>query len=1236
MWQHKSRLAWTGMALAAVLLFTLLAARPAMPAAGSAAVDPRILVEMAAAPDGTAGFFVLFREQADLAPAYAIADWNERGRFVVAALQSTAGRSQARVRAWLDARGLTYRVFIVANSLFVTADRSALGALAAFPEVAALRANAVHPVADIPLAAAAAPEAEIPWNIARVGADQVWADFGVKGQGIVVATIDTGVEYTHDALFPNYKCGAGPHDDCWEDPTGTYPTAPGDGNGHGTFLTGIMAGDDVVTLTMNVGMAPDAQWIACKACSDGGVCSDYTLNACVGWLLEPNGNSANRPHIILFALSSDSSGWFVPQIGVWQSAGILVVTKPGNDGPDCNTMQWPGAEIGLTAGATDEDDLIGWFSSRGPGPYGLIKPHVTAPGVEVCSTYPVNSWICDYSGTACSTAHAAGLAALLYSADPALIGNAVSTTLAITSTALCIEDLSCGGTPCPDGANNVYGWGRIDAYAAVEELLQPCAPVTSADFAWEPPLPIVGEVVTFSASATGTAPITYSWQLGDGSWLAGPVVSHTYDMPGVYAVVLTATNCTTATAVVTHNVTVQLCELVYDLDFSWTPFTPTAGQPLTLTAAAAGTPPMAYSWQLGDGSWLAGPVVTHTYAAPGIYTVALTATNCAGQGVATATRALAVQPPPCVPLREVDFAWTPEAPFAGDLITLTGTATGTAPITYSWRLEVGSWKEGAVVTHTYDAAGSYTVVLTATNCGTATAVTSHTIAVTGPPPCEPVQEVDFSWAPPTPTAGLPLTLTAWAPGGGWLTTTVDSAGDVGSFAALGLDPAGRPHVGSYDATHADLRYAHDDGTGWQLMTVDSAGDVGSFTSIAVDALGQPHLSYYDAGSYDLKYAHYDGAWHTQTVDGAGSVGRCSSLALDGLGRPHIAYYDEGNGAIRYASYDGAWHTQTVDPAVGGVCDTALGLDAAGRPHVAYMVNTYELRYAYLDGTWQYEAIAANGERPDLALDAAGRPHVSYYANGEVLYAYRDGAGWHSEALENVGWPTVVSSLALDDGDAPHISYYRGADFVLRYARRAGSAWDIVTVDGAGSAGVYNALALDAAGRPRLAYAAGDTADLRYAWWNGPPTEPLAYTWKLEAAGWAAGAVVTHTYAAPGDYAVVLTATNCVSATATAVHTLTVACAPVSGVDFAWEPLTPTAGQVVTLTAAAESALPVTYAWDLGDGAGAAGPVVTHAYAAGTYTVVVTATNGCAAAQRARIVTVGAPWYKAYLPLVFRE
>jgi subtilisin family serine protease len=430
-------------------------------------VDPQILSEMAASRSGSTSFFILFGAKADLARSKQIHDWNSRGRFVYDALQTAAGQSQARVRAWLEGQGIPYRSFFADNSLFVIADKNVLRELAAFPEVVGFRANHIHPLDPIIDKAEPTLPEGVAWGIAQVGADRVWQDFGIKGQGIVVANIDTGVEYTHDALHVNYKCGDGPHADCWYDPSAVCPdpNVPCDNVGHGTHTMGTMVGDDDPALAYNVGMAPDAQWIACKGCEDMG-CSDFALNACADWILAPNGNPDNRPNIVNNSWGGGGcSDWYRDKVQAWRAAGIFPAFSAGNMGSDCSSLGSPGDyPESFASGATDSGDAIAWFSSRGPSCYGEIKPEVSAPGVDVCSSVPGNGWDCSYSGTSMASPHTAGLAALLWSADPDLIGDIDDTEHLITTTATCLNDLSCGGEDCH---NNVYGWGRIDAFAAV-------------------------------------------------------------------------------------------------------------------------------------------------------------------------------------------------------------------------------------------------------------------------------------------------------------------------------------------------------------------------------------------------------------------------------------------------------------------------------------------------------------------------------------------------------------------------------------------------------------------------------------------------------------------------------------------------------------------------------------------------------------------------------------------------
>ena len=227
-----------------------------------------MLAALDAAPDGQATFFVYLGEQADpstslraealkaegsgqaLSGAEAIADWTARGAYVVQKLTETAQQTQRGLLAELRGRQrigqvASFRSFWIVNAVAVTGGRSMVDALAARSDVAYLE---LAPVVQIPESIAEAPAIApqgVEWGVQKIRADQVWRDFDVNGAGIVVANVDTGVDYTHPALAGKYRGAAtGSHDFNWYDPTGTYPTRPGDNNGHGTHTMGTMVGDD--------------------------------------------------------------------------------------------------------------------------------------------------------------------------------------------------------------------------------------------------------------------------------------------------------------------------------------------------------------------------------------------------------------------------------------------------------------------------------------------------------------------------------------------------------------------------------------------------------------------------------------------------------------------------------------------------------------------------------------------------------------------------------------------------------------------------------------------------------------------------------------------------------------------------------------------------------------------------------------------------------------------------------
>jgi|GEM_PF-1635891 len=548
-------------------------------------------------------------------------------------------------------------------------------------------------------------------------------------------------------------------------------------------------------------------------------------------------------------------------------------------------------------------------------------------------------------------------------------------------------------------------------------------------------------------------------------------------------------------------------------------------------------------------------------------------------------------------------------------------ADPTPPIEYTWDLGDGTIAAGAAVSHSYAFSGTYTVVLTAANCLTATATVVHTITVAG---CDPVAGADFSWTPLTPTVQqmLAFTGTAWGSGPAeWTNELV--YGDIGRHLSMRLDGAGQARISFYDANATSLRYAYWDGDSWVTEIVDDTSyDVGWGSSLALDAAGRPHISYFDFANQCLKYAYWDSAaWSLHVVDASADVGWNSSLELDAEGHPHISYYNLSTSDLKYAFWNGThWISETVESAGSVGAYSSLELDAAGRPHIAYSGAT-DARYAYWDGTgWVIQVVdgAANaGIDTVLALDAAGRPHISYdaYDPHDVRYAWFDGNAWFTETVASVG-DIRSTSLALDAAGRPHISFHDRTNGELVYGiRTTGWTFETVAMNVFGSGG-QSSLALDAQDQPRIGYYDPSSMSVNYARRDaGQPSLPISYTWSLGDGSFAAGETMSHTYSIPGVYTVVLTATNCGGASATAVHTVTVIqpCDPVYDVGFAWTPFTPTVGQQVTFTGTATGTLPITYSWKLDVGSWKEGEVVTYTYdVPGVYAVVLTATN-CATA-----------------------
>ena len=497
-----------------------------------------------------AEFIVVLADQADLSGAATLPTKIAKGRFVRDTLWNKAQTTQAPILQWLRERGLEHRSFYSVNALLVKGDRATAEALAARSDVARVEGN--PRIQNFPQGAVgiqvpsqpAAPEGIEP-GVAYVHAPDVWA-LGHTGEGIVIASADTGVRWTHNALKPHYRGWDGSvadHDYNWHDsihdsvgnPCGNDSPFPCDDYFHGSHTTGTAIGDDGAS--NQIGVAPGAKWIACRNMDDGnGTPARYI--ECMDFFLAPypvggdpsQGDPTKAPDITTNSWgcpTSEGCGVTTLQSAVegQRAAGIEMVVAAGNSGPSCSTVSDPPSfyDASYTVGALNTGtDTLASFSSRGPVTVdgsNRIKPDVAAPGTNTrsASNTSDNAYTIA-SGTSMATPHTAGTVALLWSARPEFKPDLDATEADINNSAVHINSTACSSTGIP---NNLFGWGRIDALAAVQAGGTPTPTPTPTPAAIKVNLSVSPTQInegqtatyTFTASSTVSQSITVGYAM---------------------------------------------------------------------------------------------------------------------------------------------------------------------------------------------------------------------------------------------------------------------------------------------------------------------------------------------------------------------------------------------------------------------------------------------------------------------------------------------------------------------------------------------------------------------------------------------------------------------------------------------------------------------------------------------------------------------------------------------------
>jgi subtilisin family serine protease len=421
----------------------------------------------------------------------------ERREFVVNELKEFAATSQydlKRSLSEMERNGMVSAptTLWMANALYFDATKAAIMDLARRNDIEMIGyAKEYNWLPDGEESKPVGVTREITQNVIQVGADQVW-DLGYTGEGVVVAVIDTGVNYNHvdvadhlwdgGAEFPNHGYDVKNHDN-----------DPMDDHGHGSHCSGTVLGDG--TAGRQTGMAPDATLMCVKCLDATGNGGAQSISEGIQWAVEHGCD--------LFSMSLGLPASSIPDRTLLRhtceaalDAGIVAAIAAGNEGnqtwqyPIPNNVRVPGScpppymdevqgenpgdlTCSVCIGAVDYNDNAANFSSHGPvtwqntefGDYaynpgiGLIRPDVCAPGVNIISlNFATNNGYTDMSGTSMATPCVAGCMALMLCKDNNLTPADVCRILEETA------------VPLSDGKSNVTGFGRVNVLAAVEAI----------------------------------------------------------------------------------------------------------------------------------------------------------------------------------------------------------------------------------------------------------------------------------------------------------------------------------------------------------------------------------------------------------------------------------------------------------------------------------------------------------------------------------------------------------------------------------------------------------------------------------------------------------------------------------------------------------------------------------------------------------------------------------------------
>lgn len=429
--------------------------------------------------------FVVMKDQAVFDSVNASADISTKRTQVFTQLVELSDRTQMEIRAGLDARGAKYTPYYLVNGIETPGGIITRTWLLSQPGVDRILESPVlrplHKTPAVSTGSMSAGPSSPGWNLTMIGADRVWKELNVTGKGIIIGQSDSGVDGAHVQLAASYRGKTEGDAYNWLDPW-NQSTSPTDIGGHGTATLGLIVGKDT-------GVAPDAQWYACVNLARNLGNPAHYLD-CMQFMLAPypqrgdpfkDGDPSKGAMVLNNSwgcptVEGCDANVFLPAVNALDAAGIFVSSAAGNTGYyGCASVTDPLAIYGnvFTAGSINSSGALSAFSSLGPvivDGSGRIKPDIAAPGEDIVSSFPLNTYQ-SASGTSFAGPHVAGVVALMWSANPSLIGQTAPTRQILEQTASPMTQQIPACAETKTGPNNAVGYGILNAYEAVKAAI---------------------------------------------------------------------------------------------------------------------------------------------------------------------------------------------------------------------------------------------------------------------------------------------------------------------------------------------------------------------------------------------------------------------------------------------------------------------------------------------------------------------------------------------------------------------------------------------------------------------------------------------------------------------------------------------------------------------------------------------------------------------------------------------